>query len=306
MEKENIEVKKLSLLAGDASNRKYFQYFHQKNYVIMYDIDEKNLKNFIKVTRILKKFVVVPSIIYDFSEQSILVLENFGPTKYANIITEQNRQKIYKLAVETIFDIQKIKNPDLPEYTLNMFIEESNLFFDWYLNFLKKNEIFLLKEKFNLLFKPYFSCIKNIPQALVHRDYHIDNLFYLSKSKNTRCGLIDYQDAVIGPCTYDLVSLTQDARIDVPKQLEHELINYFLKGNLKIKRKNFMFSYNLLAIQRHMKVLGIFKRLSLRDKKDQYLQHLPRVKKMLYENLKKEKFEKFKFTLSPLLNHVRH
>ena len=242
LEAKEIEVKKLSLLAGDASNRKYFEYFSEKeNYIIMYDIDEKNLKNFIKVTRILKKFVVVPSIIYDFSEQSILVLENFGPTKYANIITEQNRQKIYKLAVETIFDIQKIKNPDLPEYTLNMFIEESNLFFDWYLNFLKKNEIFLLKEKFNLLFKSYFSCIKNIPQALVHRDYHIDNLFYLSKSKNTRCGLIDYQDAVIGPCAYDLASLTQDARIDVPKKLELELINYFLKENLKIKEKTLCF-----------------------------------------------------------------
>ena len=307
LEAKEIEVKKLSLLAGDASNRKYFEYFSEKeNYIIMYDIDEKNLKNFIKVTRILKKFVVVPSIIYDFSEQSILVLENFGPTKYANIITEQNRQKIYKLAVETIFDIQKIKNPDLPEYTLNMFIEESNLFFDWYLNFLKKNEIFLLKEKFNLLFKSYFSCIKNIPQALVHRDYHIDNLFYLSKSKNTRCGLIDYQDAVIGPCAYDLASLTQDARIDVPKKLELELINYFLKENLKIKRENFMFSYNLLAMQRHMKVLGIFCRLSIRDKKNQYLQHLPRVKNMLLNNLKKERFEKFYSLLSPLLSYVRH
>ena len=131
-------------------------------------------------------------------------------------------------------------------------------------------------------------------------------MFYLSKSNSVKCGLIDYQDAVIGPCTYDLVSLTQDARVDVPKQLEYELINYFLESNLKIKKEDFMLSYNLLAIQRHMKVLGIFCRLSLRDNKDQYLQHLPRVKKMLYENLKKEKFEKFNLLLSPLLNHVRY
>ena len=67
-----------------------------------------------------------------------------------------------------------------------------------------------------------------------------------------------------------------------------------------------MLSYNLLAIQRHMKVLGIFNRLSLRDNKGQYLQHLPRVKKMLHENLKKEKFEEFNALLSPLLNYVRH
>ena len=110
LEKKKIEVKKLSLLAGDASNRKYFQYFSsKKNYVIMYDNDEKNLKDFIKVTKILKKFVVVPSIIHDFSKQSILVLENFGPTKYAEIITKKNRKKIYRLAVDTIFDIQKIR-----------------------------------------------------------------------------------------------------------------------------------------------------------------------------------------------------
>ena len=123
LEKEKIEVKKLFLLAGDASNRKYFQYFSsKKNYVIMYDDDEKTLKDFIKVTKILKKIVVVPSIIHDFSKRSILVLENFGPTKYAEIITKKNRKKIYRLAVDTIFDIQKIRNPDLSEYSLNMFI----------------------------------------------------------------------------------------------------------------------------------------------------------------------------------------
>ena len=94
LEKEKIEVKKLSLLAGDASNRKYFQYFSsRKNYVIMYDKDEKNLEDYIKVTKILKKFVVVPSIIHDFSKQSILVLENFGPTKYSEIITKKIEKK---------------------------------------------------------------------------------------------------------------------------------------------------------------------------------------------------------------------
>ena len=306
LENEKLEVKKLSLLAGDASNRKYFQYFSsKKNYVIMYDNNEKNLKDFLKVTKILKKFVVVPSIIHDLSKQSILVLENFGPNKYAEIITKKNRKKIYRLAVDTIFDIQKIRSSDLSKYSLNMFIAESNLFFDWYLKNLKSNKTDSLKKEFNSLFKSYLSCI-DIPQVIVHRDFHIDNLFYLSKSNSIKCGLIDYQDAVIGPCTYDLVSLTQDARIDVPKQLEYELINYFLEANLKIKREDFMLSYNLLAIQRHMKVLGIFSRLSLRDNKDQYLQHLPRVKKMLHENLKKEKFEKFYSLLSPLLNHVRH
>lgn len=272
----------------------------------MFDNDEKNLKDFIKVTKILKKFAVVPSIICDFSKQSILVLENFGSTKYAEIVTKKNRKKIYRLAVDTIFDIQKIRNPDLPKYSLNMFIKESNLFFDWYLNNFNRQETNLLKKKFNLLFKSYFSFLEKTPQVFVHRDFHIDNLFYIYKPKNIKCGLIDYQDAVIGPCAYDLVSLTQDARIDVPKQLEQELVNYFLKENKKIKREDFVLSYNLLAMQRHMKVLGIFCRLQIRDNKGQYLQHLPRVENMLYENLQKEKFEKFNSLLSPLLKHVRY
>ena len=306
LEAKKIEIKKLSLLAGDASNRKYFHYnSSKKSYVVMYDNDQKNIKKFIKVTKILKNFVAVPSIIYDFSKRSILVIENFGPTKYAEIMTKKNKKEIYMLAVDAIFNIQKIRNPDLPKYSLNMFIEESNLFFDWYINYLKTSELNLLKKKFNKLFKSCFSYIETTPQVFVHRDFHIDNLFYLDKLKSRKCGLIDYQDAVIGPCAYDLVSLTQDARIDVPKQLEYELINYFLKSNFKIKRENFMFSYNLLAIQRHMKVLGIFCRLSERDKKDQYLKHLPRVKKMLHENLKKKKFQKFYSLLSPLLSYDR-
>ncbi len=307
LEAKKIEFEKISLLAGDASNRKYFEYFSsKKSYVIMFDNDEKNLKDFIKVTKILKKFAVVPSIICDFSKQSILVLENFGSTKYAEIVTKKNRKKIYRLAVDTIFDIQKIRNPDLPKYSLNMFIKESNLFFDWYLNNFNRQETNLLKKKFNLLFKSYFSFLEKTPQVFVHRDFHIDNLFYIYKPKNIKCGLIDYQDAVIGPCAYDLVSLTQDARIDVPKQLEQELVNYFLKENKKIKREDFVLSYNLLAMQRHMKVLGIFCRLQIRDNKGQYLQHLPRVENMLYENLQKEKFEKFNSLLSPLLKHVRY
>ena len=119
----------------------------------MYDNDEKNLKDFIKVTKILEKFVVVPSIIHDFSKQSILILENFGPTKYAEIITKKNRKKIYRLAVETIFDIQRIRNPDLSKYSLNMFIAESNLFFDWYLTYIlgkkraRKHKILIRKER---------------------------------------------------------------------------------------------------------------------------------------------------------------
>ena len=164
-----------------------------------------------------------------------------------------------------------------------MFIEESNLFFDWYLNTEKvtKNSF----KEFNYVFLPLLEKFADLPQVLVHRDYHIDNLFYLAKRKNfLRCGLIDYQDAVIGPCVYDLVSLTQDARIDIPKQLESHLIKYYLKKNNFIDKELFRYCYNIIAIQRHLKVLGIFSRLSIREIIiKQYLNHLPRVKFAFYK-----------------------
>ena len=94
--------------------------------------------------------------------------------------------------------------------------------------------------EFNFIFSSLLEYLKELPQVLVHRDYHIDNLFYLPKRKGAlKCGLIDYQDAIIGPCVYDLVSLTQDARIDVSRNLESTLVNYYLSLNLKINQKLF-------------------------------------------------------------------
>ncbi len=294
----------LSFLAGDASDRKYFEINQNKNkYVVMYDQDKKNLNKFIGITKTLRDYLSVPNILWNFEKNNILILENFGKTKYGSILNKTNRQKLYNLAVETIINLQKIKTKKIPIYSKRMFLEESNLFFDWYLNKGKvtKNS---LKEEFNYVFSPLLENFVNIPQVLVHRDYHIDNLFYLAKRKNfLRCGLIDYQDAVIGPCVYDLVSLTQDARIDIPKQLESQLVKYFLENNKILNKELFKYCYKIMAIQRHLKVLGIFSRLSIRDNKKQYLNFLPRVKKLLFLSLKQNNFKKLSSLLLPLIRN---
>ena len=294
----------LSFLAGDASDRKYFEINQNKNkYVLMYDQDKKNLKKFISITKTLRDHLSVPNILWNFEKNNILILENFGKTKYGLILNKTNRQKLHNLAIETIINLQKIKTKKIPIYSKKMFIEESNLFFDWYLNTEKitKNSF---KKEFNYVFLPLLEKFADLPQVLVHRDYHIDNLFYLAKRKNfLRCGLIDYQDAVIGPCVYDLVSLTQDARIDIPKQLESHLIKYYLKKNTFIDKELFRYCYNIIAIQRHLKVLGIFSRLSIRDNKKQYLNHLPRVKNLLFINLQQNNFKKLSSILLPLIKN---
>ena len=106
-----------------------------------------------------------------------------------------------------------------------------------------------------------------------------------------RCGWIDYQDAVVGPCVYDIVSLTQDARIDVDRTTEEQLVKKYLENFKNIDVDLFLESYNLIAIQRHLKVLGIFSRLAKRDNKKNYLMYIPRVLKLLLLNLDKKKYK---------------
>jgi aminoglycoside/choline kinase family phosphotransferase len=123
-------------------------------------------------------------------------------------------------------------------------------------------------------------------KVLVHRDFHIDNLFFLKDRQNLKaCGLVDFQDAVIGPSSYDLISLLEDARRDVDKKIIIKMYNKFVKKLSKNQKKDFIKEYKVLAINRHLKVIGIFTRLYMRDKKKFYLNHIPRLWKLIEHNL---------------------
>ena len=129
LDKKNFCYKKLTFLAGDASERKYFDLIHKnKKYVVMYDKDNQNLKKFIKISDIFRNRVSVPLIIEDFKKNNLLILENFGPKKYGSILKKENRKKLYNFAVDAIINLQKIKTKKLPNYSTKMFIHESNLF----------------------------------------------------------------------------------------------------------------------------------------------------------------------------------
>ena len=154
------------------------------------------------------------------------------------------------------------------------------------------------------MFKSHLKKLEKLTYVPVHRDFHIDNLFYLPKrKKHWRCGLIDFQDAVLGPCVYDLVSLTQDARINVPKNLEILLVNFYKNRMKRVDLEFFTFCYKLVGIQRHLKVLGIFCRLSIRDKKHYYIKHLPRVRRLLLSNLKDDAFKDLFLLLKPIFTN---
>ena len=304
LQSKNYQVKGINFLAGDASERKYFKVIlsNKKKFILMFDPDTNNLKNFLKISDVLKDLVSVPEIYEVYENEGITIIEDFGNDKYSNILSDSNRLQLYQLAIDNLVSIQKKEiTIDIPNYTKKKFLEEVNLFFDWYLPFFKIKQLDL-KEQFNLIFSDYLAELRVLPKVLVHRDYHIDNLFFLKNRKgNLKCGWIDYQDAVYGPDLYDLVSLCQDARIDVSKKVESHLIKYFFDLKKISERDHYLFCYDILGIQRHLKVLGIFCRLSKRDKKDIYLSHLPRVKKMLLSKLKKDEFSDLYLILKNLI-----
>tara|TARA_B100001248_G_C27364530_1_gene448238 strand:- start:427 stop:1371 length:945 start_codon:yes stop_codon:yes gene_type:complete len=291
-----IKFNNLSFLAGDASDRRYFL-IKQENItnVLMFDNDRKNLGKFIKISNLLKELVSVPKIIVDIKEYGILIIENFDQNKFSETLKKSNKRTLYKVALDALIHIHKIKiDNELAYYSKKTFFDESNLFFDWYLD-ISKNKAEMLKNEFNSVFSGFLNKVYLLPSVFIHRDYHIDNLFYLKeKERHFKCGWIDYQDALVGPCVYDVVSLLQDARIDVDKRTENFLIKYYLDNCESIDTELFLFSYTVIAIQRHLKVLGIFKRLEIRDNKKNYIKHIPRVLRLLEFNLRKNKF-------SPLL-----
>ena len=302
---KRVSYEDIKFLAGDASNRKYFIIKSQNiDRVLMYDDNPESLEKFVKISNLLSDKVTVPKIFLKLKENNILIIENFGKKKFSNIVNKTNQNSLYLLATDALIHVHKQKfNYNLDFYDENKFTNESNLFFEWFLQ-----EDSSLKDKskqdFNNEFKSFINLLKNIPKVFIHRDYHVDNLFFIeNKDKHFSCGWIDYQDALIGPCVYDLVSLTQDARIDVDNKLERKIINYYLKSFGNIDPTEFEICYKVVAIQRHLKVLGIFKRLAVRDNKKNYLVHIPRVIKMLKKNLSSREFRKIFKILIPFLNY---
>ena len=302
----DFNFSKIDYLAGDASSRDYFTIdCNSSVYVLMHDKNRKSLESFIGVSKILNNYVTVPKIIRVFPGENVLIIENFGENKYSQILNTKNRKNLYTLAIDALIQIHSYKFVDVvPDYTPKIFLDESILFFEWYLAKRFNNNITELKNKFSDLFISLFKKIQTLPRVFIHRDYHIDNLFFLEGRKDFfRCGWIDFQDALHGFCVYDILSLTQDARIDFPTELEGEIINYYLNKFSEIDRDEFLFAYDLIAIQRHLKVLGIFSRLNKRDKKKGYLRHIPRVERLLIKNLNKDPFINLKQLIYPLLNY---
>jgi aminoglycoside/choline kinase family phosphotransferase len=270
--------------SGDASFRRYFRVSTKAASYIVMDAppDKEDTGPFIQVAKALEKIGLnVPHIHAEDRLQGFLLLGDLGSDLYLDRLSDQTVGRLYGDAIESLVTMQANGSIEgLPPYDRNLLMQEMELFRDWLvgrqLNIeLMDTEQKMLDETFRML----ADSALGQPQVFVHRDYHSRNLM-VTEEENP--GILDFQDAVVGPVTYDLVSLLKDCYISWPReQVVAWVESYFdlaqQKGLLHSEHQAALIKwFDLMGVQRHLKASGIFARLNQRDGKSGYLKDIPR------------------------------
>jgi N-acetylmuramate 1-kinase len=255
----------------------------------------------------------VPEIYAYEPENGLCLLEDLGDGTYQRLLRQGYPAfPLYQRAVEVLIHLHRFEPSPSAHACLGLFdipalLEEISLWTDWYVPFvLKKNLSFQEKTSFLALWRtvlsPLQETVASARMSLVLKDYHVDNLMDCPGEGLQQCGLLDFQDALYGPTAYDLVSLLEDARLEVNPELAKSCKQHYLNAQLpSFDQEAFAFEYLLLGAQRATKILGIFARLSLRDGKSHHLQHLPRVWRYLETALAHAVFEELRYTFDQLV-----
>ena len=270
----------ISVLSADASFRQYYRATKSDtSYAVMDCPPEKeNLESFLLITEKLKNAKLnVPEIFEVNREKGFLVMTDLGDNLYSKKLNDETVYCLYTDALEAIVKMQtKVDCSELKDFD-KYYEEENNLFIDWFLKKHLKTELdAALEKEITLEFNKINSIIKSIPKTFVHRDYHSRNLL-ITDTNNP--GIIDYQDAVIGPVTYDLVSLLKDCYVSWNDGLIEDMLESFfnrMKSNTINNISDFRYWFEITGLQRHIKAIGIFSRLNYRDNKNSYLKDIPR------------------------------
>ena len=297
---------KLKKISGDASYREFYRIKkNRKTSIVVYASKEKfkNLIVYSVINNILKKNnILSPQLIKNYFKENIIEITDLGKKSfYEHIKSKKNKFQDYKKLIEIILKFQKIKlkkfyylgknKIKLNNYSISQLHKESDLFFDWYLKLLVKNKNLkkikkILRQELNNIFlKLYF---KN--DCFTHRDFHASNIMLNGK----KLGVIDSQDAIIGNPLYDVSSLIDDVRIKLPKNLQDNLFKYYInKSKFRIINQSHLKNdFDILSVQRNLKILGIFVRLYKRDNKPNYLKYLPYTWSLIERRLKNPVFDK--------------
>ena len=273
-------------LPGDASARRYLR-LEGRGKMLMEDRhDPKGFAGFVKIARHLSDLGLSAPRIYGADpETGLALIEDFGSRTYSvQLAAGRDEADLYALAVEALLHLHhhpEAARVAVPDYELTTLLDELSIFSQWYASTLRPEiDTAAFDAAFRALWQDPLASLAGGPRRLVLRDFHVDNLMELDGREGVRrCGLLDFQDGVIGPAEYDLVSLLQDARRDLAPGLEQAMLERYIAaapdgagGPDDILRR-----YHLLGAQRHTRIAGVFQRLALRDGKPGYLRFLSRV-----------------------------
>ena len=280
-----IEEPKLETLCGDASGRRYYRLEEPKGIVMDASDMKESVPIFIGINwRLTDAKVRIPTIKAYELNKGFIFLEDLGGTHLLDKCVEGSDARPYfDKAIETLVKMQETPHQGLEPYDRGFLLDEMNLMPEWYLKQYLGSSVEcvegrMLLESFALIAKEVLSQPQEI---FVHRDYHSRNLMI---DENEDIVVIDFQDARSGALTYDLVSLLRDAYIQLDRRELKRLILLFrdLKG-LDVDDETFMRWFDFTGLQRHIKILGIFARLALRDGKKQYLDDIPMTLKYILD-----------------------
>ena len=286
-------IKKLS---GDASFRKFFR--NEDSVLVFCKKDKKsNLLIYDAINKILiKKKILAPKLISQNYKNNFIEIEDFGDLTVLKQLKKSkiNKKYYYKKVLNILLKINKIKIRKqktflnsyykIPNYTNQKLLNEANLFLEWYLpKYIIGIKNKIIKKKLKKVFKELIKKINYNKKVFVHRDFHVSNIMITQKG----FGLIDSQDAIYGNIAYDLASLIDDVRIKTSIKIKDFIFNEFMKVNINLDYEKFKNDFEILSVLRNIKIIGIFTRLSIRDKKNQYRKLIPYAWKMIEFRIKK-------------------
>ena len=305
-------MKNLKAIKGDASFRKFFRKKNKNFSSIIVFANKEKYKNLIiydAINKILNQNKILAPILYNQNyKKNYIEIQDFGNKTIFNELNKKKRGKFnqFKKIIDLLIQIQSIKNRkiktfknksySIPKYDKKNLIKEANLFCNWYVrkNF-KKTNLNKFSKEFDKIVKKLTSELKLKNDVFVHRDFHVSNLMQVEKE----IGVIDSQDALIGNQAYDLASLIDDVRLKTSKSFKKKIFKFYLKRKKKVNLKKFKNDFEILSVLRNLKIIGIFTRLAIRDKKKDYLKLIPYAWKLI--DIKINENEIFK-DLKNLLN----
>ena len=288
-----MNFKNIVELSGDASHRKFYR-DKKNNSIIVYAKKEKrkNLLIYAAINELLNNNkILTPRLISEKYKKNYIIIEDlrdytglkkFKNYKIDNYIKLFEILKKLKLVRKRTINTFLKTNYTIKNYSNNELLREAKLFSDWYMPKIIKKKLSLSKKLYIKIIKKLILSLKLKKKVFVHRDFHISNIMI----KKNKIYLIDSQDAVFGNEAYDLASLIDDVRIKIKLKNREKIYEKFISKQKKINLDKLRNDFEILSVLRNLKIIGIFTRLSKRDKKHKYLKLIPYAWKMIDERRK--------------------